>query len=583
LLVENIALEDSGSMTARVTDREIADTAIVPRANAAIMFAAEGYDTSRPKLMGRHAAGEGFLKGFARHAAVDRFWALVPNEIDGRHFTEAMRQVSPGTPVSVVTYSRLDVLKEPGSLFLPGPGIADHAWMRRAKCDQRDFSISGITHTTASFGAMDSIAALVTGPVQRWDALICSSVSVRKTVDRVVEAQMEFFRDRLGATAKPTLPELPVIPLGVDCDGFKPNGPARKAWRDRLHIGERDLVLLFMGRLSFHAKAHPLPMYLAAEAAAKAIKSKVHLIQAGWFANDAIEQSFRSGAREFCPSVNAIFLDGRKKDVRTEIWAAADVFVSFSDNIQETFGLTPIEAMAAGLPCLVSDWDGYMDTVRDGEDGFRIRTWQPPAPLGEELIYRQVTGVDSYDRYCGNACQFVSVDPQAACEALVRLATNRDLREKLGSQARQRARDSFDWKVVIGQYQQLWQELARIRKDAKESAPRSKGSGWPARLDPFDAFAHYPTYELAAGTVVGAVAGADAKQLDIMRRTPLSSYASSVFPDRADCMAVLNHLAQAHKASADELVALAPPQRQNSLRRGLVWMAKHGLVKLIPE
>ena len=40
--------------------------------------------------------------------------------------------------------------------------------------------------------------------------------------------------------------------------------------------------------------------------------------------------------------------------------------MSLADNIQETFGLTPVEAMAAGLPCVMSDWDGYRDTVRDG-------------------------------------------------------------------------------------------------------------------------------------------------------------------------------------------------------------------------
>ncbi len=43
-------------------------------ANAAIFFHPEGYDTSAPKLMGRHAAGEGFLRGFFRHADVDRFF-----------------------------------------------------------------------------------------------------------------------------------------------------------------------------------------------------------------------------------------------------------------------------------------------------------------------------------------------------------------------------------------------------------------------------------------------------------------------------------------------------------------------------
>ena len=41
--------------------------------------------------------------------------------------------------------------------------------------------------------------------------------------------------------------------------------------------------------------------------------------------------------------------------------------------------------------------------------------------------------------------------------------------------------------------------------------------------------------------------------------------------------------AKTKKAAADELVALAPPERRSSLRRGLVWMAKHGLIKLLPE
>jgi hypothetical protein len=47
---------------------------------------------------------------------------------------------------------------------------------------------------------------------------------------------------------------------------------------------------------------------------------------------------------------------------------------------------------------------------------------------------------------------------------------------------------------------------------------------------------------------------------------------------------VLAHLAKAKSATADELAALAPPERRDSLRRGLVWMAKHGLIKLqIPD
>jgi hypothetical protein len=50
------------------------------------------------------------------------------------------------------------------------------------------------------------------------------------------------------------------------------------------------------------------------------------------------------------------------------------------DNVQETFGLAPIEAMAAGLPVIVSDWDGMKDTVTP-DVGIRIPTEVPHADL----------------------------------------------------------------------------------------------------------------------------------------------------------------------------------------------------------
>ena len=43
--------------------------------------------------------------------------------------------------------------------------------------------------------------------------------------------------------------------------------------------------------------------------------------------------------------------------------------------MQETFGLTPIEAMACGVPQVVADWDGYRETVVEGETGFRVPTY----------------------------------------------------------------------------------------------------------------------------------------------------------------------------------------------------------------
>ncbi len=42
-------------------------------------------------------------------------------------------------------------------------------------------------------------------------------------------------------------------------------------------------------------------------------------------------------------------VDGRDADARFSVWSAADIFCSLSDNIQESFGLTVIEANGPGV------------------------------------------------------------------------------------------------------------------------------------------------------------------------------------------------------------------------------------------
>ncbi|HZW13186.1 MAG TPA: glycosyltransferase family 4 protein [Noviherbaspirillum sp.] len=547
--------------------------------SACIFYTPEAYTTSGPKLMGRNAAGESFLRGFLTHSKTAEFWAQVHKTEHAQHFAQTVQAFGRSEPVKAVDKNSLAALMKVGTVYYPGPGIGEHAWQRSA-FGHGAWSLCGITHTTSSAGAMDGLADLITAPVQPWDAVICTSTAVKNNVERLLQAQVDYLKERLGIT-KLVLPQLPVIPLGIHTQDFAYSAEQKAAARAALGVNEHTLVVLFMGRLSFHAKAHPLAMYQALEAAAQATGKQVVLVECGWHANAFIEKAYADAARFACPSVKVITLDGRKAEDRQTAWAGADVFCSLSDNIQETFGIVPIEAMAVGLPVVVADLDGYKDTVRDGIDGFRIPTLMPGAGSGGDLALRHALEIDTYDMYCGHACSLVAVDVSATAEAFKQLFLSPALRVQMGAAGRQRAREVYDWTVIIPQYETLWGQLTEIRK-AQAPSLKSLAHPWPARMDPFHAFASYPTSALSPDTVLGLV-DPDAEQawsrVSAYAKLAMVNFAKVVLPSEAEVRAVLAAAASGPKP-AKELILAIPPERQAFVFRALVWLAKLGVLKV---
>ena len=422
----------------------------------AIYFHPEAYTTSAPKLMGRNAAGESFLRGFLAHSKSSELWVQVANREHAKTFAAMVQAAGLSKTIKVVDNTSLAALSQPGMVYYPGPGIGEYAW-QRASYGHGSWSLCGITHTTSSGGAMDALTELLTAPVQPWDAVICTSTAVKDNVTRLLQAQADYLAQRLGVQ-RLVLPQLPVIPLGIHTCDFVFSDSQKAAARSALGADENTLVVLYTGRLSFHAKAHPLAMYQALEKASAMLPGghKVVLVECGWHANDFIARAFQDAAQLACPSVRVVTLDGRKSDERQIAWAGADVFCSLSDNIQETFGIVPIEAMAAGLPVVVSDWDGYRDTVREGVDGFRVPTLMPQAGLAADLALRHALNIDTYDMYCGHSCSLVSVDVEATAQAFARLFASPGLRRTMGDAGRKRAREEYDWAVILARYEKLW-------------------------------------------------------------------------------------------------------------------------------
>jgi glycosyltransferase involved in cell wall biosynthesis len=492
----------------------------------AIQFEPDGFRIDRERLMGRQSAGLGFLRAAVAATGNRPLVGYTPMRQSAAAFAQTVHEIDPAVQAQWLRPLDAAGLRTCGHLYLPGPGLADMA-RQRLRAGPAAWSLTGVTHTTASHVAMDAITDLVVAPVMPWDALVCTSTAVLDTVRTVLAAQRDYLGWRLGSPVGPALPQLPVIPLGVHCDDFRITPAQRVQARQELGIAPGDLVALFVGRLSFHAKAHPHAMYAALQEAARASGRRFVLLQCGWFANAPIEQAFRQGAAQACPDVRCLFTDGRDEAARRRSWAAGDVFLSLSDNVQETFGLTPVEAMAAGMAVVVTDWDGYRDTVRDGVDGFRIPTWLPPAGIGEDLAAAHEAGTDSYDLYCGLASHHASVDHQVLAQRLFDLATQDGLSQRLGAAGQARARQSFDWPVVFRRYQDVWGELDRLRAGAAVAlAPRSA----PGRMDPFRAFAGYPSHTLQADTRVQPQPGATVAGYAALASDPLFNYGARLMP-----------------------------------------------------
>lgn len=538
---------------------------------AAILYDSRGFDAGRERLTGLATATAGFLQAYVEHGAAGPLWLHPTDESTD---ADGFRARFPtARPVEIV--HRLDSrrLASPGALFVPGPVLAPFAWRRRVSGDAA-WSLTGVTHTMSTSRALEAVRDLLVAPTRPWDALICASRAIRELVSGVLERHAAHLAERTGAAAMAPPLQLPVIPLGIDLPAPQPGDRAR--FRAGHGVPDDAVVVLYLGRLSAHAKAHPLPMFRALGRAAARTTRPIVAVMAGWYQDDDTRRAFEATAAALAPEVRVIVVDARPPAVKRAALAGADLFLSLADNLQESFGLTPVEAMAAGLPCVVTDWDGYRDTVLDGETGWRIPTALPPAGLGADLAWRRLLGVDDDAVFHALTCEAVAVDTEAAAEAIARLADDPALRRRMGEAGRARAASTYAWPQVIRTYEALWAELAERRAAAPPSAAAQPS---PAP-DPFAAFAGFATPGPRNGLCIALVDGLDhAAELARVTALPKAAVDPRLPVDAGQLLALL-----AHRGAVT--VTLDRPAGQLAAERaGLraaFWLARAGIVRITP-
>ena len=461
-------------------------------------------------------------------------------------------------------------------LFTPNPPDLRYAWARQHRAGH-GFALSGVTHSLSSQQALAWLGQLLIGPFEPYDALVCTSTAVLNMVRAATDGYAEYLRERMGGTPR-VCARLEVIPLGVDTLRFHPPEPEeRLARREALGIEHDEIAVLFVGRFSHHTKAHPFPMFTALDRAARETGRKVRLLMAGWAHNQPVFQAFQDGAAGFAPHVQVSFLDGTRSDIRQAMWHAADIFCSLSDNIQETFGLVIVEAMATGLPIVASDWDGYRDLITDNETGYLIPTTMVSGATNDATA-RLVLEAHSYDHFLAECSQAVAIDCMAATRAFVRLLDDESERRRLGAGARRAALERFSWARVIQAYEALWRDQETTRQEfAKLQTAKPSTAGPALYPNPEHAFARYPTRWLTDCDELIATPGA-LERLDSLLVSPLTNYAAwSRYIEPAALRAVLE-AATSGRAASELNSILSAGKKSTAARATLAWMLKYDLL-----
>lgn len=176
------------------------------------------------------------------------------------------------------------------------------------------------------------------------------------------------------------------VPHVVDTERFAAaaTAEARACVRARIGAGEGDRIALQVGRLV--AFKRPMDLLEAIARAAESAKQRDMPQTGSWIAAFAGAGPLSAEIEQLAHELNVrVHLFGFvNQSELPQIYAAADVLVLASDG-SETWGLVVNEAMAAGVPAIVSDDAGCApDMIEEGNTGYTYARGDVHA-LGTEL------------------------------------------------------------------------------------------------------------------------------------------------------------------------------------------------------
>ena len=340
-----------------------------------------------------------------------------------------------------------------GEYLAPGDAVwlepARHYWWKPALIRRHlgvRFPIVTMAHGLGYSRQIAPLIASLAAPRMAGDVVIAPSRAAADTLREQCAGLIELF----ALPRQP--PDIAVVPYGVPDVVRTPRDVARAAlgW-------DEQPVVLFIGRLVDEDKADFGALFAAA-AQLKAGGRRFRLALAGVGSAQGVEV-LRGHARASGITDAEVRLNVSEVEKHL-LFSGCDVFVSPSNTVSESFGLSVVEAMLHGAPVVCSAWSGYREIVRDGIDGFLVpAVWRRTA---EPLDLRFTLGTRD------SLSSEVRIESDGLASRIGQLLDDGALRLRMGEQGRARAQARFLIRRVVDDVVAV---LAQARAECDQSEP----------------------------------------------------------------------------------------------------------------
>ena len=513
------------------------------------------------QYVGRNIANHTFFRALLTYGHFDEYHFFLANSAHCRAF-EAMHgplMEETGVKHRVKLFDRMGLPDQLKQCDYTVFHQSDHVTFFNALCHLRNrmgsFPVTAFIHSLSYQRFMSKYLEMAMGGVTSGDAIVCSSVAGQQ----VVENCFRQISEKLAIQPPPV--QLTDIPLGFDGAAIADMDPL--ACRKQLGLDEREVIGLCFGRFSDYDKMDLFPLLQAFQMIYERGRPWRLILAGGVHSRDYV-RILELWARVLGISRNVTIMTNLPEGDKQALYRAADFFVSPSDNPQETFGITLLEAMASGLPVLVSDFDGYRE-IATQDVGIRIKTtWDSFEPL---TALGPLMDESTYHRYLA---QSICIDVVEMSDALRTFYADPELCRRMGEAARERFLKLYDYRVVVARLEALWSSL----KEAYTRKPDSNHTD-PLAMDYQACFPHYATDRLTPETRIASTNYAQGLASSGMEYPLLPDMDRLI--DRQEAQTIIGQTDNALPVSS----LLGGDAHGRWDRRYLImWMLKHGMLKI---